>query len=1238
VSENGRFDHCNLLQRFALTLSHKFSVKRRHPNGVARVSKSWCVSPQCRNALGFSFKLEYAKINQQPATSCDAVSFESSKHAMSDTPDLNPSEKDSADALAAVGDVAQAEAHVAPKTPDVPPKSDASKDTGLPDDDVADDEAEVERKVSKMWAVRPQKKRHHVHHFGLWFLSMLLFLALLAGIAALALTGQDVVLPTTLTKHIERQMNRDLGDTKISVGQIVVTVDKHFIPRVRARNVGIIDPTGSEIVRLNALHARFSIEQIKSGQLTPQTLRLTGAQIVVRRGVDGQFALDFGGASGTVGSAEEVLKAIDTAFSSKPFSDVKTVEARGLTISLEDARSNRIWQATDASLILKNTDEDIDISMNFDVFNGTENLASTQMSFVTHKGSLATTVALTVKNAPALDVAQQSPALSFLSVLDAPISAAMRAQINNKGQLTTYSGTLEIGAGQLVAGGGAAPLNFAGAKGYFDYNPTTARLSFAELSMRSQAFEIAGNGHMLLRDFDGNFPTSFIGQFNIDRLTADPRDVFAQPLAFDAGLVDLQLTLAPFSVQLGQLALRRDDIWMRASGAARATDQGWTLSVDAKADAMTAAELLSFWPDAVVPKTRDWMVKNIQSATYSDLALSLRLAPGATVPQTHLGWSFEDADVQFMKALPPVIDAAGYGTISGNALTVVVQEGAIFAPSGGDIDVAGTVLRIPQLDVKPATLDVHINTSSQVEAAVALMALKPFDALKGATFGADVAQGQADLAGQLSVPLIKGIQMEDVDFNITGDITDASSSQLMAGKVLTSPRMALALTPSGLSLSGPVEVSGARAAATWRKNFGVENRGKSDISGSVTINQALLNAFDIALPAKTISGSAQGDLKVALRKGKAPAFSITSRMEGLGLSVPAIGFSKAKSRSGTFKVTGTAGDRPTVTSLSVEAPGLTATGGSLSLTPAGALDRLQFETVKVGAWLDSSATLIGRGAGRPVGVKLGGGTLDLSRSPFGAGGGSSGKSGPIEMVLDRLKVTDTLSLNGVTAKLTQSGGLSGQFSGRLNGQAPITGTIRPGQFGPTISVTAKDAGKTVMAAELLEKASGGTLALTLTSRRGKNSYDGAVRIKDMRVLSAPELAELLSLVSVVGLIDQLSGPGIAFSDIRSDFTIQPGRITIGTSSAEGPSLGITGEGVYYTEAKQIDLQGVISPIYFLNGIGQVFSRKGEGLFGFNFTLKGAIDNPSIGVNPLSILTPGALRGIFRKKTPTVPAN
>ncbi|SEK17621.1 YhdP family protein [Pacificibacter marinus] len=1146
-----------------------------------------------------------------------AAETERPKRTMAKTPDLDGSPNETRAASSGAGE----NSDPVSQTSEAPKAADTSSDT-----DAENPQATPAGKVN-----RRHKKRHHAHRFGLWFFSMLIFLSLLAGLAILALTGQDIVLPTPLTKHIERQINRDLGDAKVSVGQIIVSVDKNFVPRAHAHNVGIIDPSGSEIARLNELQAQFSFDQLKSGQLTPQKLRLSGAQIVVRRRADGSFALDFGGASGTVGSAEDVLKAIDTAFSTDPFRDVQTVEARGLTISLEDARSNRIWLATDASITLTNSPQDINISMDFDVFNGTEDLARLQLGFATQKGSLETTVALNVHNAPALDMAQQSPALSFLSVLDAPISAAMRAQVNASGLLSSYSGTLEIGAGQLVAGEGATPLNFDGAKGYFDYDPVAERLSFPEISLRSDTFDVAGRGHLLLRDFDGNFPTNFIGQFDIDRFSADPKDIFTQPVEFDEGALDLQLTLDPFSVQLGQMALRRGDLWVRGSGGAKATPDGWSMSLDAAVDSMQVADLMSFWPESVSPKTRVWLDTNITAGVYNDVGVSVRLAPGAQTPQTHLGWNFEDAEVRFMKTLPPVTAGAGYGTIAGNTLTVVVQEGVISAPSGGYIDVAGTVLRIPQLNIKPATLGVQLETSSNVEAALSLMAQKPFDVLKEAAFGADVAQGRAQLAGQLSIPLIKKIQLSDVDFNITGDITEASSDQLLAGKNLRAPHMLLALDPTGLSLSGVVDVEGARASAVWRKAFGPEHRGVSNIAGSVTINQTLLDVFQIDLPKGTVSGAAQGDLDVALRKGKDPAFTITSEMDGLGLSVPSIGFSKAQQRTGLFKVSGTAGLVPAVSSLSIEAPGLSAQQGSVTLTSAGALDRLRFETFKVGTWLDSSVTLVGRGAGTPVAVRLGGGTLNLSTSPLGNTSGSSGASGPVELVLDRLIITDSIALHGVSASLTQNGGTSGQFSGRLNGSAPITGSVRPGEFGPVISVQAKDAGKAVVAMGLLEKATGGTLAMTLKSRREDKSYDGAARIENMKVLSAPKLAELLSLVSVVGLLEQLSGPGINFAEIVSGFTIQPERITIASASAEGPSLGITANGIYEIASKQIDLQGVISPIYFLNGIGQIVSRKGEGLFGFNFTLNGAVSNPSIGVNPLSILTPGALRGIFRKK-------
>ena len=92
---------------------------------------------------------------------------------------------------------------------------------------------------------------------------------------------------------------------------------------------------------------------------------------------------------------------------------------------------------------------------------------------------------------------------------------------------------------------------------------------------------------------------------------------------------------------------------------------------------------------------------------------------------------------------------------------------------------------------------------------------------------------------------------------------------------------------------------------------------------------------------------------------------------------------------------------------------------------------------------------------------------------------------------------------------------------------------------------------------------------------------------------------------------------------------------ISQGSAVGASLGISFAGLYQAGSGRIDLQGVISPIYLVNGLGQIFSRRGEGLFGFNYRLTGTADAPQVMVNPLSVLTPGMFREIFRQAPPNL---
>jgi hypothetical protein len=52
-------------------------------------------------------------------------------------------------------------------------------------------------------------------------------------------------------------------------------------------------------------------------------------------------------------------------------------------------------------------------------------------------------------------------------------------------------------------------------------------------------------------------------------------------------------------------------------------------------------------------------------------------------------------------------------------------------------------------------------------------------------------------------------------------------------------------------------------------------------------------------------------------------------------------------------------------------------------------------------------------------------------------------------------------------------------------------------------------------------------------------------------------------------------------------------------------------------------------------VGALFSGKGQGLIGFNFTIRGETDKPRVVVNPLSAFTPSLFREIFRRPAPNL---
>ena len=155
----------------------------------------------------------------------------------------------------------------------------------------------------------------------------------------------------------------------------------------------------------------------------------------------------------------------------------------------------------------------------------------------------------------------------------------------------------------------------------------------------------------------------------------------------------------------------------------------------------------------------------------------------------------------------------------------------------------------------------------------------------------------------------------------------------------------------------------------------------------------------------------------------------------------------------------------------------------------------------------------------------------------------------------------------------------------------------------------------------------GVLDFSSTKKNGISK--SLLVIDDFKVQEVPVLAKLLSLASLQGIADLLTGEGIRFTDLEMKFTNEKKLMTIDEMYAIGPAISILMDG--YIENKQlISLRGTLVPATTINRsiasiplIGNILIGKktGEGVFGVSFKIKGHPNNLKTTVNPVKTLTP-----------------
>ena len=154
-------------------------------------------------------------------------------------------------------------------------------------------------------------------------------------------------------------------------------------------------------------------------------------------------------------------------------------------------------------------------------------------------------------------------------------------------------------------------------------------------------------------------------------------------------------------------------------------------------------------------------------------------------------------------------------------------------------------------------------------------------------------------------------------------------------------------------------------------------------------------------------------------------------------------------------------------------------------------------------------------------------------------------------------------------------------------------------------------------------------SLDFYSVKSGGSSNSQIKIYDFKLKELPALTKLLTLASLQGMADLLSGEGIRFNEFEMKFQSKGNLITIDEIYAIGPAISILMEG-YIEKNELISLRGTLVPATTINKVigsipllGEILVGKktGEGIFGVSFKIKGPPNNTETTVNPIKTLTP-----------------
>jgi hypothetical protein len=665
---------------------------------------------------------------------------------------------------------------------------------------------------------------------------------------------------------------------------------------------------------------------------------------------------------------------------------------------------------------------------------------------------------------------------------------------------------------------------------------------------------------------------------------------------------------------------------------------------DIFSDALTV-----FWPMGVAPSTREWVVNNIQGGYVKHAKFVFDAEPGELAEYKIRNDAIqgevlvEDAAVIYAPDLPNAWGVTGKVQIGGDSLRVDVDKARIL--NSTQLTGPATVM-IPSFAAEEMNVEVQLPVAASASDTAEYLQKLNIALPEGVKLDAQSITGsvQGDVKLVVIVPSAEEAETR-VNYNIGGTVENVAQPDLYKTLDVTEANGEVAVTENAMRFDGKLAVDKRPIALTLDSS----SKGlMADVKGNVPIR--LAEAFGMTVP-DSLAGFVNLDGSVRM-KGEAYAIKGNADLNGLSIMLPEYLLSKDAGEAGRVSFDGT-----------YDKDILTLSRFDFTLPSGGAEGAMSFNTATKTlqmADLDSFTLAGSNFSGKYSAITgghafTGGGRiLDLSfldkkkdeteseaAQPATEDKGQSTDLPALkldarfdEVVLGKNRVFNKVRLRADCSETLCNDAL---VLGETKEVPFLLRLVRKNNQRILVGYT-PDAGRFLRSADLYENMRGGELTLQGVFQDDKegNPLVGRLEISEHRIRKAPLLAKLLTIATFTGIGDALSGNGMTFTGLIAPFTKKGDVIRLSDAKTAGPSIGITATGSINLNKNTLNITGVVVPANMFNEmiasiplIGEVYGAlTGDGLVAANYSLRGDMDDPAVMVNPLSVLTPGFLRGFF----------